>query len=82
MEIGKASEVIRKIAETNGIEVSIMRAEMQRAILAGYEKSGKRPKWERIFGKGKIPSPEEFILKILSMITIYTNDCKYLPFVE
>ena len=59
-----AKRVISKIAKREGIRESEVREEMNRAIMAGYSNIETRGKWDDIFGKDTIPTPEEFITVI------------------
>lgn len=57
-----ASDVIKKIAKREGVKESDIRKEMEKAILIGFLNPETRYKWSEIFGAGKLPSPEEFIM--------------------
>lgn len=54
-------KAIAEIAKREGIKKSDVKKEMKEAIMAGYNNTGARHKWDEIFGENKIPSPEEFI---------------------
>lgn len=69
MGTGRVDKIIRKIAKREGIAVSKVREEMAKAILMGFMNEGTRQKWDSLFGVRKLPSPEEFITKISSLVT-------------
>lgn len=61
-----AKDAIKKIAKREGKSESEIREEMKKAILCGFLNNETRCKWDRLFGVGRLPSPEEFI-KVLSL---------------
>lgn len=64
MKKGTVDNVITKIAKKEGIKESEVREEMEKAILLGFLNRETRTNWEKIFGVGRLPDPEEFIAKI------------------
>lgn len=64
MKKGTVDNVIIKIAKKEGIKESEVREEMEKAILLGFLNRETRNNWEKIFGVGRLPSPEEFITKM------------------
>lgn len=64
METRKVNKVIHKIAKREGKKENEIRVEMEKAILIGFMNRETRSKWEKMFGKGHLPSPEEFIVKL------------------
>lgn len=64
----RVNRIIREIAKREKISESEVRAEMEKAILAGFQNPETRQKWDEMFGAGKIPSVEEFIMKAGTMI--------------
>lgn len=64
-----ANDAIKKIAKKRGIKESEVREEIEKAILIGFINPDTRYKWNIIFGAGRLPSPEEFIMKIAGMVT-------------
>lgn len=63
-----AKEAIKKIAKREGKSENEIREEMKNAILCGFLNNETRCKWDRLFGVGKLPSPEEFIMKMAEVI--------------
>lgn len=53
---------MKKIAKEEGIKESEVRNEMEKAILTGFLNPVTRNQWNEIFGAGKLPSLEEFIM--------------------
>lgn len=68
MKVKKTKKVISKIAKRKGIGENEVREEMQKAIFMGYMNPETRQRWEALFGKGRVPSPEEFITKIAGLV--------------
>lgn len=56
-----AKEAIKKIAKREGKSESEISGEMEKAILIGFLNKETRHNWDRLFGVGRLPSPEEFI---------------------
>lgn len=56
-----AKDAIKKIAKREGKSESEIREEMEKAIMIGFLNKETRHKWDSLFGKGRLPSPEEFI---------------------
>lgn len=65
----KARKIIYKIAREEGLEENEVRREMQKAILTGFMNTETKQEWERLFGRGRLPSPEEFITKVADYLT-------------
>lgn len=61
------ASVIAQVAKNNGMSEEEMRNDMQEEILAAYGNKETRNQWEKIFGKGVIPTPEAFIEKLGQM---------------
>lgn len=61
-----AKDVIKKIAKREGKSESEIREEMEKAIMIGFLNKETRHKWDRLFGTGRLPNPDEFIA-VLSM---------------
>ena len=68
-----AKDAIRKIAQREGKSESEIREEMEKAILIGFMNNETRCKWDSLFGTGKIPSPEKFIMKITEIVREQKN---------
>lgn len=62
MKNTKGEAAIKKVAQKNGVTVEHVRSEMKKAILEGYMNPETREKWTELFGEGRLPEPEEFIL--------------------
>lgn len=62
------NNIISEIAKKEGTEVKEVRKEMEKAIMAGYLKSNE--KWNTVFKKDAIPTPEEFITEIVKMMVL------------
>lgn len=69
MKRRKARKIINKIAREEGLEENEVRREMQIAILSGFKNTETKQEWERLFGRGRLPSPEEFITKVSDYLT-------------
>ncbi len=63
-----AKEAIKKIAKREGKSEREIREEMEKAILIGFLNKETKYKWESLFGLGKLPSPEEFIMKMTQIV--------------
>ena len=61
-----AKDAIKKIAKRERKSESEIRKEMEKAILIGFMNNETRGKWDSLFGIGRLPSPEEFIV-VLSL---------------
>lgn len=59
---------IRQIAKREGIRENQVREEIKKAILQGYLNQGETNNWVEMFGVGRLPSPEEFIIKISNAV--------------
>jgi hypothetical protein len=68
-----AKDVIKKIAKREGKSESEIREEMKQAILGGFLNKETRHKWDSLFGIGRLPSPEEFIMKMAETVTEQRN---------
>ena len=68
-----AKDVIKKIAKREGKSESEIRKEIEKAILIGYMNNETRCKWDSLFGIGRLPSPEEFIMKMAKTVTNQKN---------
>ena len=55
-------KIIREIAKREQTDEKEVREEMEKAIMAGYMNVRTRHKWDKLFGKGRIPDVEEFIM--------------------
>lgn len=62
-------DVIAEVAKNHGVTVEEVRNEMGRAITDAYENKDTRSNWDKIFGKGVLPSPEEFLLTMAERFT-------------
>ena len=68
-----AKDVIKKIAKRERKSESEIRKEIEKAILIGYMNNETRCKWDSLFGIGRLPSPEEFIMKMANTVTNQKN---------
>ncbi len=68
-----AKDVIKKIAKRERKSESEIRKEIEKAILIGYMNNETRCKWDSLFGIGRLPSPEEFIMKMAKTVTNQKN---------
>ena len=57
-----AKDAIKRIAKRERKSESEIRKEMEKAILIGYMNNETRCRWDSLFGIGRLPSPEEFIV--------------------
>lgn len=69
-----ARQAIVRIAEQIGVSENKVIKEMEEAILEGYKNPTTRQKWDEIFGKDTISSPEEFITKIYTLLQNKLNE--------
>ena len=69
-----AKDVIKKIAKRERKSESEIRKEIEKAILIGYMNNETRCKWDSLFGIGRLPSPEEFIMSEFRRVR---NEIKY-----
>lgn len=56
--------IISQIAKNHGETEEEVRREIEKAIMIAYKEKGNGSKWNEIFGKNVIPTPEEFIEKV------------------
>lgn len=63
-----AKDAIKKIAKREGKSESEIRQEMEKAIMIGFLNKETRNKWDNLFGVGKLPSPEEFIMRMTEIV--------------
>lgn len=68
-----AKEAIKKIAKSGGKSEGEIREEMEKAIFIGFLNKDTRHKWDSLFGSGRLPSPEEFIMKMAKTVTNQKN---------
>lgn len=61
-------DIIEKLAEKEGVQESEIQEEMRKAILSAYANSKDRFLWNSLFGEGRLPSPEEFIMKLSNTV--------------
>lgn len=61
MRTDKGEKIIRRIAKEHKVNEMAVRKEMEQAIMEGYQNPQTRQEWNRLFGSGHIPTPEEFI---------------------
>lgn len=64
MRADKGEAIIRRIARENRVNEMAVRKEMEKAIMEGYQNPQARQEWNRLFGAGHVPTPEEFIVVI------------------
>lgn len=64
----RVNRIIREIAKREKTTEQEVRAEMEKAILAGFQNPETKQEWDRLFGAGKIPTVEEFILKASTLV--------------
>lgn len=57
-------QIIKQIANENGISVDEVRRDMELAINEAYDNAETRQEWSKMFGEGVLPTPEEFICTI------------------
>lgn len=62
------ARAIAQIAKNNGISETEVRSEIEEALREGYSNNDTRKKWDEIFGKDVMPSPEEFIIKMAKVL--------------
>lgn len=63
-----AKDAIKKIAKREGKSESEIREEIEKAIMIGFLNKGTRDKWDSLFGSGRLPSPEEFIMIMAEVV--------------
>ncbi|MCM1233427.1 MAG: hypothetical protein NC489_25200 [Ruminococcus flavefaciens] len=63
-----AKDAIKKIAKREGKSESEIREEMEKAIMIGFMNEETRDKWDSLFGSGRMPSPEELIMKMAEVV--------------
>lgn len=68
-----AKDVIKKIAKRERKSESEIRKEMEKAILIGYMNNETRCRWDSLFGIGRLPSQEEFIIVMAKTMTEQKN---------
>ncbi len=68
-----AKDVIKKIAKRERKSESEISKEIEKAMLIGYMNNETRCKWDSLFGIGRLPSPEEFIMKMAKTVTNQKN---------
>lgn len=61
MRADKGRKIIRRIARENRVNEMAVRKEMEKAIMEGYKNPRTKQEWNRLFGAGHMPTPEEFI---------------------
>ncbi len=61
MRTDKGEKIIRRIAREHRVNEIAVRKEMEQAIMEGYQNPLTRQEWDRLFGAGHVPTPEEFI---------------------
>ena len=64
----KYSKIINNIAKKEGISPSIVYAEMMSAIEICSKNSNKSFHWNKISSNGKLPTPDEFIASVASIM--------------
>ena len=64
----KKSNIIELVAKKQNIPVAEVEIEMRRAIWVAFMNSGNSKEWCEIFGKGRVPEPEEFIRAIANKV--------------
>lgn len=62
MRTDKGEKIIRRIAREHKVNEMTVRKEMEQAIMEGYQNPRTRQEWNRLFGAGHVPTPEEFIV--------------------
>ena len=62
-QLGEARKTIQTVANNAGKSYEEVYADMQEAILAGYNSPNPlvKRRWKRISNNGKVPTPEELI---------------------
>lgn len=63
-----AKDAIKKIAKREGKSESEIRQEMEKAIMIGFLNKETRNMWDNLFGVGKLPSPEKFIMRMTEIV--------------
>lgn len=54
-------DIIAEVAKKNGVTAEEVRREIESAIREAYKNKDTRSNWDKIFGNGVVPSPEEFL---------------------
>lgn len=62
------NDIIEKLAEKESVQGSEIWEEMRKAILAAYATPKNRFLWDNLFGERRLPSPEEFIMKLSGIV--------------
>lgn len=70
-----AKDAIKKIAKREGKSESEIREEMEKAIMIGYLNKETRYKWDSLFGVGRLPNLEEFIMQMTEIVAKQRNTC-------
>lgn len=70
-----AKDAIKKIAKREGKSESEIREEMEKAIMIGYLNKETRYKWDSLFGVGRLPNLEEFIMQMTETVAKQRNIC-------
>lgn len=66
MDRKRAKRIIKAMAKRKGKDENLIRDEMTKAIIMGYMDTEKQKIWTELFGEGRIPDPEEFIMQVSS----------------
>jgi len=66
MDRKRAKRIIKAMAKREGKDENLIRDEMTKAIIMGYMDTEKQKIWTELFGEGRIPGPEEFIMQVSS----------------
>ncbi len=66
MDRKRAKRIIKAMAKREGKDENLIRDEMTKAIIMGYMDTEKQKIWTELFGEGRIPDPEEFIMQVSS----------------
>lgn len=64
MDRQQAKQVIGEIARSEGVDESEVRKEINCAIFHGFLNSESNSLWIKLFGKEKLPDPEEFLIAL------------------
>ncbi len=70
MKTKDAAKIIKELAMKNCTSESEIRREMKLAILEGYKNPDTRENWNKIFGEGNLPTPEEFIIIMVQQVQL------------
>lgn len=63
------SEIIKNIAQKEGVSVMEVRNEMKKAISIGYMNREHNKNWNQYFKDDALPTPEEFIVILAASMT-------------